>query len=110
MDSVSKISRGLPVLAMGDFNMFENSAAYATIAANETYILTDTYRFLYPDNPNKEGTVHGNPLKFPASTDSWRIDYIFSYNLNILESEILHTHFNEEYPSDHFPITTHFTY
>jgi len=110
MEKVSELAKGLPVIAMGDFNMFETSDAYATVATHETNPLTDTYRFLHPDNPNIEGTVHGDVTTYPAKTNSWRIDYIFSSHLNILESEILHTHFNQEYPSDHFPITARFTY
>lgn len=59
IDRVSKLAKGMPVIAVGDFNMFEISAAYATITGNEIYPLTDTYRFLYPENPDTEGTEIG---------------------------------------------------
>ncbi|MCA1803065.1 MAG: endonuclease/exonuclease/phosphatase family protein [Rhodothermaceae bacterium] len=110
MDKILKLSKGLPVIAMGDFNTVENSAAYVTITEHKINPLTDTYRVLHPNNPDIDGTVNGGVSRYPGLTNGERIDYIFSSQLRVLESGILHTHFNENYPSDHFPVTARFGY
>lgn len=110
MGRIQNLAAGLPIIVAGDFNMRENHTAYAAITQADKEPLTDTYRALNSSNPSIEGTVHGDTTTFPASTSSGRIDYIFSAYMNILDAEILHTHFDGQYPSDHFPITAKFTY
>lgn len=109
MGKIKKLAQGLPIIAMGDFNMKETSSAYSVMVKEEN-LFTDTYRALHSSNPSMEGTSHGDNTTFPGRTNASRIDYIFSAYMNVLESEILYTSFNKVYPSDHYPITTRFTY
>jgi endonuclease/exonuclease/phosphatase family metal-dependent hydrolase len=111
MARIQELAYGLPIIAVGDFNMKEGQDAYNEIVGYHLNPLTDTYRSINPgSNPSIEGTVHSDVYGYPAPTNKSRIDYIFSSHMNILDSQIIHTHFNQKYPSDHFPIITSFNY
>ena len=110
MARIQELANGLPIIAVGDFNMLETEDAYNEIVEYHINPLTDTYRSLHASNPSIDGTFHGSVNDYPAPTNKIRIDYIFSAHLNIVESEILHTTFDGDYPSDHFPVTARLTY
>jgi endonuclease/exonuclease/phosphatase family metal-dependent hydrolase len=90
----------LPSIAMGDFNMTPDNAAYRAMLETPSPAFNDSFALMHPE-PIPDGTFHG----FTGRTDMGRIDYIFvSKNMDIIESEIIKDSFGGRYPSDHFPI------
>ena len=88
-----------PVILMGDLNAPDDDPLHASI---KTAGFTDVWRTANPDAPAEEsGTFHN----FTGMADRSRIDYIYATpDLKIVESAILRSSLNGNYPSDHFPI------
>lgn len=92
-----------PFVLTGDFNSGENSSVVKSILESNLKPV-DSWRAAHPENPaSGSGTFH----TFTGATDKGRIDYIFvPPGSKIPDSEIIHHHNGNVYPSDHFPIRT----
>jgi len=92
--------RATSVIVTGDFNCGEGSPPYSLLVTNE---LRDTYRALYAERGENEGTFNG----FKGTKSGARIDWILaSPNLRVLEATLDDHHApGERYPSDHFPVS-----
>lgn len=93
-----------PFILMGDFNADEDNAVitYLTGEAPEgsPVAMIDTFRQLHPD-ATKVGT--GN--HFTGRDDGPKVDYIFvSKGAKVAAADIIRTHEDGRYPSDHFPL------
>ncbi len=88
-----------PVILTGDFNASDEDPLHASI---RTTGFTDVWKALNKDVPaNESGTFH----RFTGATDQSRIDFIYATpDLKGLESVIVRTSKNGNYPSDHFPV------
>lgn len=102
-----------PVVLAGDFNAGENNPAILYIKgicsltdkdnrkSFNPVPMVDTFRLLHPDV-----TDVGTSNRFVGRRDGEKIDYIFaSPDIQVLEANIVHTHRNGRYSSDHFPVT-----
>ena len=105
--------REAPVILIGDINSGERSPSVRYIQGETMvlggvesvppYRLVDTFRAVNPDAVNV-GTFNGFR---PVDTvwDGEKIDYIFvSPSFTTFSSEIIRTHRNGRFPTDHFPI------
>ena len=101
---MAELSGGLPVIVTGDFNAPEGSAVYDKLFAGERPIpLTDTFRWVHPDQTEDLGTAGGFTLE---SRGSARIDWIgASTQFQVQSAEIDRTNRHGITPSDHFPVT-----
>jgi len=97
---IDGLDDGVPVLLTGDFNVTEESEAYAVLA--DSPFLNDA-RYL-----SEEG--HEGPT---ASFSDWetlqpeesRIDYIFvNSHVTVLSHKIADDRYNGRFPSDHLPV------
>jgi len=97
---IDGLDDGVPVLLTGDFNVTEESEAYAVLA--DSPFLNDA-RYL-----SEEG--HEGPT---ASFSDWetlqpeesRIDYIFmNSNVTVLSHKIADDRYDGRFPSDHLPV------
>lgn len=88
-----------PVILTGDFNAADDDPLHASIKAAG---FTDVWRALNPNTPPEEsGTFHD----FTGLKDRSRIDFIYaSPGWKPVESEIIHSALNGNFPSDHFPV------
>lgn len=88
-----------PVLLTGDFNAPEEDPLHASIKAAG---LADVWKTLNADVPPEEsGTFH----EFTGETHRSRIDFIYATpDLKGLESVIVRSSKNGNFPSDHFPV------
>lgn len=88
-----------PVLLTGDFNAPEEDPLHASIKAAG---LADVWKTLNTDVPPEEsGTFH----EFTGETHRSRIDFIYATpDLKGLESVIVRSSKNGNFPSDHFPV------
>jgi endonuclease/exonuclease/phosphatase family metal-dependent hydrolase len=102
---VTQEARSSPVILMGDFNAGENNPAILHLKRrNEdaTAGLVDTFRVLHPGKENV-GTFNG----FAGRISGEKIDYVFTDpSATVVSAEIVRTHRNSRYPSDHFPVST----
>jgi endonuclease/exonuclease/phosphatase family metal-dependent hydrolase len=101
-----------PFIVTGDFNAGENNPAVmylrgkAALSEGESKSenpvpAVDTFRVLHPD-ANEVGTFN----QFAGNRKGEKIDFIFTLpDVQVLESQIVHTERNGRYPSDHFPVT-----
>jgi endonuclease/exonuclease/phosphatase family metal-dependent hydrolase len=92
-----------PVLLTGDFNAPEEDPLHASIKAAG---LADVWKTLNADVPPEEsGTFH----EFTGETNRSRIDFIYTTpDLKGLESVIVRSSKNGNFPSDHFPVRATF--
>jgi endonuclease/exonuclease/phosphatase family metal-dependent hydrolase len=101
-----------PFIVTGDFNAGKNNPAVmylrgkAALSEGESKSenpvpAVDTFRVLHPD-ANEVGTFN----QFAGNRKGEKIDFIFTLpDVQVLESQIVHTERNGRYPSDHFPVT-----
>ncbi len=100
-----------PALVLGDFNAGADNPVrqFLTGSAEPVGIgegasspyLTDTYGTLHP-----EAAAQGTFNAFRGDSTGPRIDAILvSDQWRLLRADILHSHRDDRYPSDHFPIT-----
>lgn len=88
----------VPAFLTGDFNCGESSDPIQAIREGG---LVDTFRVVHPDATDV-GTFHG----FSGKAGKDKIDYIFTTpDVHVTSAEILRTHRDGRYPSDHFPLT-----
>jgi endonuclease/exonuclease/phosphatase family metal-dependent hydrolase len=99
-----------PVVVTGDFNAGETNAAVTmltTAPEGRAALLVDSYRVLHPDE-QPAGTFTG--FKIDATTGE-KIDYVLvPPGTVVLQAEIVRTQRDGRYPSDHFPVTTRFSW
>jgi endonuclease/exonuclease/phosphatase family metal-dependent hydrolase len=96
-----------PVIVTGDFNTIESNeiiryfkgiCCLKSILSN-AFPMSDTYRVIHPR------ALGGTLNLFRGIRYGPRIDYIFSdHRFKVLSAEIIRTHYDKRYPSDHFPI------
>jgi len=99
-----------PVILTGDFNAGEQNEIIAYLKGEASLnghtspvTFIDSYRALHPDDQNA-GTFNA----WSGDTTGDKIDYIFvavSSSVQVIEADIVRTHVNGRYPSDHFPVT-----
>jgi len=98
---IAEQRRGDPVVLMGDFNAGETNPAIETLKSSDGAKLVDSFRVLHP-SAEGVGTFNG----FAGHTDGEKIDYVFvDLSTNVSSAEILRTHRDGRYPSDHFPVS-----
>lgn len=106
---IKDLSGGLPVIAMGDLNTGESSAAVTTLrgVGDPTgFQLGDSYREVFPVASPDEATFHD----FTGDTSGSRIDFLLhTADFTPSAAAIVHTGFSCGYPSDHFPVSATFT-
>jgi endonuclease/exonuclease/phosphatase family metal-dependent hydrolase len=91
---------GEPVLVTGDYNAGEDNAAIANLTRGGE-LLRDTFRVVHPDE-REVGTFNG----FQGLTRGPKIDAVFATpEWQVQAADIIRTHQDERYPSDHFPVT-----
>ena len=107
VESIQARERKDPFVVTGDFNAGENNPAIEFLKSKSDgkdyscLPLIDTYRALYPDEPDV-GTFNG----FQGKSDGEKIDYIFvGQDTNTLEASIVRTRVDGRCPSDHEPVT-----
>ena len=88
-----------PVMLTGDFNAADNDPLHGSIKGAG---FADVWRALNADTPPEEsGTFH----EFTGVTDRARIDFIYATpDLKMVDSTIVRSCLNGNYPSDHFPV------
>lgn len=90
-----------PVVVMGDFNAGEDNPAFLALQQHRSVHLQDSFRALHPE-ASAVGTFNG----FHGTSDGPKIDAILlSSGFRAIEADIVRTHQNGRYPSDHFPVT-----
>lgn len=88
----------VPCVVLGDFNATPGSPPHKALVGEDG--LLDTGTALDAD-PATAGTFHN----FTGNTDGGRIDWILLTNhWKLIESRIDHSHRDNRYPSDHFPV------
>ena len=84
---------------LGDFNCAEGSRPYSVLVSDD---LVDTYRALYPEHAEGEGTFNG----FKGTKSGARIDWILASPSWTVRAATLDDHsVDGRYPSDHFPVS-----
>jgi endonuclease/exonuclease/phosphatase family metal-dependent hydrolase len=105
---LQELSRGLPILVMGDFNDSETSPALLSLTAPvapDATSLMDPYRQLHPVRTFTESTGSA----FSGLTIGSRIDFILSTPEFTPETAaIVRTSYAGNWPSDHYPVTVTF--
>ncbi|MBN2473295.1 MAG: endonuclease/exonuclease/phosphatase family protein [Pirellulales bacterium] len=100
---IARQGRDTPMILTGDFNAGERNPAIEHLKRpdeNASARLVDTFRALHPE-AESVGTFNG----FEGRTDGEKIDYIFADpSVRVTSAEILRTHRDSRYPSDHFPV------
>lgn len=87
------------VVVTGDFNCAEGSRPYSVLVSDD---LVDTYRALYPERAENEGTFNG----FKGTKSGARIDWILASPSWTVRAATLDDHsLDGRYPSDHFPVS-----
>ncbi len=102
---IDQIADGRPTIVAGDFNTDSGTTPYQLLVKGPQDwrgYFVDTYRQVNPTPAKNEGTRHG----FGGGTSGDRIDWIITTdNFATLDADIDRTHYNGQYPSDHFPVT-----
>jgi endonuclease/exonuclease/phosphatase family metal-dependent hydrolase len=101
---ISREAADAPVVLMGDLNAGEQNPAIKQIKRPHeegAITLVDSFRVVHPD-AEKVGTFNG----FDGRTDGEKIDYVFvNQSIDVKSAEIIRTHRDGRYPSDHFPVS-----
>ena len=100
---IAKEASDAPVIVTGDFNAAENNPAIVHLkrpAKDAEVRLVDTFRVLYPE-AKEVGTFNA----FKGHTGGAKIDYVLTNPwAKVMSAEIVRTHRESRYPSDHFPV------
>ncbi len=94
-----------PFVLTGDFNAGEANPAIIYLTGRSVEAspapVVDSFRLLHPDEK-----IVGTGNRFEGRADGEKIDYIFvPPGTEVLEANIIRTHKEGLYPSDHFPVT-----
>jgi endonuclease/exonuclease/phosphatase family metal-dependent hydrolase len=92
----------VPVVVTGDFNADEANPAFVRLVSSKRHGLTDTFRRVHPDETAVQ-SFHG----FRGGSDQGgKIDAVLvSPEWEVQDAEIVRTHRDKLYPSDHYPVT-----
>ncbi len=100
-----KLAAGGPALLCGDFNVTEDTPAYAELvrpAAPDALRWTDAFRAVHPVRSPDEASFHG----FKGTVVGSRIDFIFHTPHWLARAATIdRTQRDGRYPSDHYPVT-----
>ena len=100
VNHVKMISKDLPVMITGDFNVNERTEAYAIMKQEES--IHDA-RYL-SETPHEGPTTSSNNWVEMRDPES-RIDYVFvNDHVRVLSHKILDDQFDGHFPSDHLPV------
>lgn len=101
---ISREAADAPIILMGDLNAGEQNPAIKQIKEPReegAITLVDSFRVVEPD-AEQVGTFNG----FDGRTDGEKIDYVFvNQSIKVKSAEIIRTHQDGRYPSDHFPVS-----
>jgi len=88
-----------PVMLTGDFNAAESDPLHASVKSAG---LGDVWKSIHPQaSPDDAATFH----QFTGAKGGARIDYIYaSPDFKAVESEVIRSSKNGNYPSDHYPV------
>jgi endonuclease/exonuclease/phosphatase family metal-dependent hydrolase len=102
---LSQLAAGAPMILTGDFNVNEDTPAYAALVRPEApgaIKWIDAFRVLHPQRSSEEASFNG----FKGTTKGSRIDFVFhTAHFEPLGAGIDRTAKNGRYPSDHYPVT-----
>ena len=102
---LATIASEVPVVVTGDLNAWPENPAIGILLDAEpvqTPQLIDGYRQANPAIEEEEGTVH----YFLGITTGLRIDFVLhDEGFQTVDTQIVRTHVDERYPSDHYPVT-----
>jgi endonuclease/exonuclease/phosphatase family metal-dependent hydrolase len=88
-----------PIVLTGDFNDSPGSSIHETLTSAET-ALQDTWQLLGGEENERSMTTHA----FDGIPRKSRIDWILvSPHFNVRDASIIRDHYDNRYPSDHFP-------
>ncbi|MDP3069391.1 MAG: endonuclease/exonuclease/phosphatase family protein [Opitutaceae bacterium] len=100
-----KLAAGGPAILVGDFNINEDTPAYAEFVrptAPGAIRWIDAYRALHPVRAADEASFHG----FKGTVKGSRIDFVFhTANFTASSATIDRMSRAGRYPSDHYPVT-----
>ena len=107
LSRMAAIGSSGPYILTGDFNAIPSDPLHALIKASPQNFV-DVWATLHPTATAEDsGTAHG----FTGKINKGRIDYIYaSKSFGLVESEVLHDHEGNNYPSDHFPVRATLTF
>jgi endonuclease/exonuclease/phosphatase family metal-dependent hydrolase len=98
------LSKGSPVILMGDFNCIEDDEPYRVFRGapgDNGTALIDSYREVHPKREQDEASFHA----FKGTVAGSRIDWILhTSQFKATAAEIVHAG-NGRFPSDHYPVT-----
>jgi len=99
VNKIEELSKGYPVLLMGDFNFRSESESYK-------YILSSNYLF---DSEFVAKYKYGTRITFNGFKDNYeengKIDYIFvTGDFDVIHHAVIGDKFNGQFPSDHMPV------
>ncbi len=95
---LKRFPSGLPVVITGDFNTGHASSAFKTFQ-------THGFKEVFEADP--PGTFHG----FTGKSDGRHIDWIlYRGGIRPVTRRVLTFHKDNQYPSDHFPVTADFAF
>ncbi len=100
---VTSLDTDSEVVITGDFNAGVGSSPYAALFGSDDSLrpVHDTFRVRHPEKLLTEGTFNG----FKGTDSGDRIDWIGATSgWEIEDASIIKTHFENRYPSDHFPV------
>jgi len=94
-----------PIILVGDLNVAADNPAYLQLVSPrgpKDLRLFDSYSEKPPSQGESEGTYHG----FRGITNGARIDYVlYSKAFRPLAAQIVRYREDQQYPSDHYPVT-----
>jgi endonuclease/exonuclease/phosphatase family metal-dependent hydrolase len=99
-----KLSGGLPVIVMGDFNSDEDSSAVKELVGangSPAHKLADSFRELRPVRSPDESSFNG----WAGNVKGSRIDFILhTSEFRPVAADIVRTSYDGRWPSDHYPV------
>lgn len=103
---LSRLAEGRPTLVLGDMNAREEDPPLAILrgeVGDTSSPLIDAFRSVVPVRGTQEATFHN----FRGQAEGSRIDFILhSDTWQATKAEIIRTRYDQEFPSDHFPVLT----
>lgn len=100
LNRVSEISENLPVVITGDFNVNEQSEAYAIMKEDRSI-----HDARYVSETEHEGPTTSMNNWLEMREPETRIDYIFvNDGVRVLNHKILGNQYQSRFPSDHLPV------
>jgi endonuclease/exonuclease/phosphatase family metal-dependent hydrolase len=104
-EQLGPIVKGVPAILTGDFNINEDTPAYAALvkpAKPEWIAWIDSYRTIFPQRQPDEASFNG----FKGTVKGSRIDFVFhTTHYKATAATIDRTSREGRYPSDHYPVT-----